>query len=186
MKTMYTFCLALLLFFSTTTAFSQRIILELVKGSGPAPAYADPIPLTSAQYSFTNTVGSGSTASGADRTGFVPLVITKQVDGSTAALQRDLFLGAPYQYVRLNFYRADGSLGYRVVLGTAIVSNYSASAAEGCTSGCPALSESITIVYGQVATYDPAVPNQRGIFTWNAIRNREDVSDAIPQSAITQ
>lgn len=184
MKTSITFFCALLLLACFTSSFAQGITLELFKGSGNATAYAPPIPITSAQYSFTNGT---STSSGGVQTGrvvFTPLVITKQVDASTASLQRSSFTATNYQYARLNFYRADGSLGYRVVVGTVFVSNYSASGAEGCTSGCPAVSESITLVYGQVATYNPADGGQ--ITTWDAIRNVENVNQTIPQSAIAQ
>lgn len=184
MRTQYTFCLAFLLFFSVSTAFAQRITLELFPANSSTPAYAAPIPITSAQYSFANGITGGASGTDNFRTVFTPLVVTKQVDGSTTALQQASFGGSLYQYARLNFYRADGSLGYRVLVGTVFVSNYSASGAEGCTSGCPAVSETITLVYGQVVTYNPA---DGQIATWDALNNRKNVlSSNIPESAIRQ
>ncbi|MFD2573136.1 type VI secretion system tube protein Hcp [Spirosoma soli] len=190
MKTSITLFVALLLLASFTSSFAQGITLELFKGNGPSqvPEYTTPIPVTSAQYSFSNTlnIGSQSGGAGAGKANFSPMVITKQVDASTASFQKTLFVGGYYQYVRLNFYRGDGSLAYRVVLGLVAVSNYSASGAEGCTNGCPALSESITLEYGQVATYNPEAPVNLRTTTWNRVTNTTDVSSTIPQSAITQ
>ncbi|MBO0949820.1 type VI secretion system tube protein Hcp [Fibrella forsythiae] len=189
MKTFLSLFVGVALCFATSFSFAQGITLELFRGSGPSqvPDYTTPIPLTSAQYSFTNTIniGSQSTGTGAGRAGFPPMVITKQIDPSTAAFQKSLFSGGYYRYARLNFYRADGSLAYRVVLGLVVVSNYAASGVPGCPSGCPSLSESISLEYGQVATYNPAAPANLRLVTWNRVTNTSNVDSTIPASAIT-
>ncbi len=178
----------LLFFGQVSTAFAQTIYLQLVKGSGQAAEYTPEIPLTSAQYSFSNvvTIGSSASGSGGGKATFAPLVVTKQVDGSSGPLQRSLVTGGHYQYARLNFYRTNASggkeLAYRVVVGTLMVAHVAASAAEGCTT-CPALAETVTLEYGQVATYNPTT---KGVVTWNRLSNTENVAAAIPTSAITQ
>lgn len=185
MKTFLKFILGIALCLTISTTFAQNITLDLVKFNSNQSITA--IPVTSAQYSFSIVlnISSQSTGAGAGKAAFNPITITKQVDGSTADLQQALFTGTSYQYLRLNFYRADGGLAYRVVCGLAAVANYSASgAAGGCSSGCPALSETISFQYGQLATYDPT--NGGKITTWNGQTNTINVSQTIPQSAITQ
>ena len=183
MKKSITLIATLAFLFSFSASFAQKITMELIKNSSSAlPTYTAPIPVTSAQYSFSQTLNitSQSTGSGSNKAIFLPMVITKQLDGSTASLQTALFTGTPYQYVRLSFYRADGTLAYRVVLGVVYVGYYSASGAEGCTSGCPALSETINLEYGAVASYDPAANT---IVRWNRISNASSLND-IPDSVI--
>ena len=189
MKTFFSFFVGIALCLATSTLFAQGITLELVRGSGSpqVPDYTTPIPVTSAQYSFTASTNFSSQTggTGASKANFLPMVITKQLDASTAAFQKSIFFGGPYQYARLNFYRADGTLAYRVVLGTVAVTNYSASGVPGCPSGCPSLSESISLEYGQVATYNPAAPAALRTVTWNRVTNTTNVDSTIPASAIT-
>lgn len=184
MKNVYRLLSTLTLLITLSTAYAQKITMELIKYSNNSslPTYTAPIPVTSAQYSFSQTLNlsSQSSGTGAGKATFLPMVITKQVDGSTASLQTSLFTGAPYQYVRLSFYRADGTLAYRVVLGLVAVSNYSASGATGCTSGCPTLSETVNFEYGAVATYDPTANT---IVRWSRITNTSNSND-IPDSVI--
>lgn len=187
MKKTVTIIAGLVLLSSFSTAFAQNITLELLKSSGGSSyEYSAPIPVSSVQYSFnfpTNTT-SQSTGAGAGKVELNPVSITKQLDAATAVLLKALFPGVAYEYVRLNFYKADGKLAYRIVLGTAAIGSYSAGGADGCTNGCPALFESITFGYSIIVTYDP-IGNK--IVGWNKIKNTAENGDgAIPMAVITK
>jgi type VI secretion system Hcp family effector len=189
MKLLFTNLIALVLL-SVTTAFSQGIYMEITGGSSPGSSspYTGEIQLSSVQYGFSNTATIGSSPSGgtASRPSFVPITITKLLDPSSAYLQRTLILGETYQRVRINFYRAGTSggrvLAYQVVLGTVFVTNYSASAAEGCTSGCPALAESISLDYGQIVTREFVNGTPTRTVSWDRVRNTETVNSFLLQT----
>ncbi|GAB3689392.1 hypothetical protein GCM10027592_05710 [Spirosoma flavus] len=167
---------------SFSSSFAQGLYMELAVGTGTATPYAGgEILLTSISYGFSNsvTIGGQTGGTGAAKAVFAPILITKQIDPSTAPIQQALFTGRNYQRVRLNFYRpltgGGRELAYQVVLGTVLVSNYQAGAAEGCTSGCPAVNETITLEYGQVVTREFVNGQPTRVTTWNRINNTENV-----------
>ncbi|MBD2753908.1 type VI secretion system tube protein Hcp [Spirosoma validum] len=190
MKTVFTFFLGIAFYLTSSTTFAQGITLELVENSASIPNYTTPIPVTSAQYSFTSSFSTSSNGPTApSRPDLPPLTITKQFDPSTAALQKAMLLGQSFQYVRLSFFRADGTLAYRIVLGDVYLTNYSASGAASCPSGCPGLSESVSLLYRQYVSYNPAAPaSSTGLstVTWDRVTNTANVDAALIAAATAQ
>lgn len=172
---------------NTCTSFAQGIYMEIAVGNGIAEPYSGEILLSSVQYGFLNTTVLGSSAGGTSsgKAQFASVTLTKQLDPSSASLQKTLFMGGYYQRIRLNFYRAGASgreLAYQVVLGMVVVNDYSVSAAEGCVNGCPALAETIKLNVGQVVTREFVKGTATRTVTWNVITNTSTVDSFLTQT----
>lgn len=183
MKTIHAFLAGLALFFTVSTAFAQGIFLEIplqLNTSGVPGGTTTEVKLTSIDYGIENrtTVGSTPGGAGAARTVFNELLITKQVDVSSIFLQKTLSAGIHFPVIKLNFYRAGASgareLVYQILVKTAFITKYSASGTEGCSGGCPGLSESIAIAYGALVVTDYSRPVPA--YSWSVVSNTEDTS----------
>lgn len=111
--------------------------------------------LTSVQYAFSRNISSASGGGvTVGRPDFGQVSLTKLVDGSSTSLLTAILTNPNYSRVRINSYSTDGQLVYRITLGNALLSSYSAGASEVCASGCPGISESISLYYAQYTIAD--------------------------------
>lgn len=184
MKNFTALILGALLCCWVSTTLAQGIYVEFTTSSGPGT-----VPVTGeflvsgVQYGMSTSITVGASAgSGAGKAAAAPLILTKQVDLSSVSLQRQLVRGQPYSRIRVNFYRAGPNgareLVYRITLGTAFVSNYTAGATEVCSTGCPGISETITIEYGQFVTSD-FTQQPAGVAAWNFVTNSGTVDNSL-------
>ena len=138
--------------------------------------------VTSIQFGTDQTYSTGSTGAGVGEIAFGDFSFTTLTNLASTRLLQVQARGTTLQTVEVIFLASNQEaklrVTYKILLGTAGIKNFSASAAGDCGNGCAGVAESYTLQYGtlQIFTYsqqnDGRVTQNPSPFGWDAIRNR--------------
>jgi type VI protein secretion system component Hcp len=179
MKKIFTLVVTIAVFCCIKTTFAQGIYLEIPSSLSGLPTSTSAtveITLTSVQFGIGVAVpSSGTYTPGAPS--FSEITVTKTVDISSIALQRSIATAKVPIDVKVNFYQIGSGgvrvLAYQYVLQGCYFSGYSASTAQGCSSGCAGITESVSIHYQKFSVIDSSLPGAPRRFGYDTTTNKE-------------
>ncbi|PWJ54782.1 type VI secretion system Hcp family effector [Dyadobacter jejuensis] len=174
MKNYYTYFLLLCMLLLGSMSQAQGIYIyipQVTSGSGLASPHADEVKLTSAQMSmdrpFDISTGVGGSREYAS-VNFTEYSLTKELDKSSAKIMKQIASGTVNPSIEIRYYNNTNEIVSRVELQKALVTSYSASSADYCSS-CPPLSESFSIAFEEITVTHHENLKVKEKFNWNVV-----------------
>ncbi|WP_159478589.1 type VI secretion system tube protein Hcp [Dyadobacter sp. 3J3] len=139
--------------------------------------------VSSIQFGSDQNITSGPTGITAGKITFGDFSFTTFTNLASTKLLQNQVSGSRLKTVELIILGSDQNnnlqVKYKILLGTAGIKNFSASAAGDCANGCAGLNESYSILYEtlQIFTYsqlsDGRVTQNPSYFSWDIIKNAQ-------------